>query len=183
VASKSLKSAQELVAVCKNIQIVQETLILETAAGIGSSAKITEVIEMGRKTAFLADELGFTAKEMGQLKQAGKLEQAIDSACESWLAKSQSEAYTAAKNGGRHADLIPKFSEKPIREIEKSIRSYEKLIAEHKDKIANPSKYCPDWENFHPNRKQALVDKIWPAEIQCYTEQKDILKILLEQKQ
>jgi tetratricopeptide (TPR) repeat protein len=74
VASKSLKSAQELVAVCKNLQIVQETLILETAAGIGNSAKIAEVIEVGQKTVHLADELGFTAREMGQLKQAGKLE-------------------------------------------------------------------------------------------------------------
>ncbi len=82
VASKSVKSAQELVAVCKNIQIVQETLILETAAGIGNSAKITEVIEVGRKTAFLADELGFTAREMGQLKQAGQLETSVASACE-----------------------------------------------------------------------------------------------------
>ncbi len=77
VASKSMKSAQELVAVCKNLQIAQETLLLETAAGIGNSVKITEVIEAGQKTAFFAEELGFTAREMGQLKQAGKLEGAI----------------------------------------------------------------------------------------------------------
>ena len=98
------------------------------------------------------------------------------------LAKSPSEAYITAKNGGRHADLIPKFSKKPIKEIEKSIHSYEKLIAEHKDKIANPSKYCPDWDNFHPNRQKALVEKVWPSEIQCFTEQRDILKIVLDQR-
>ncbi len=183
VASKSVKSAQELAAVCKNLQIAQETLILETAAEIGSSVKIAEVVRNGQTMAFLGEELGFTAREVGQLKQAGKLEAAIDGACESWLAKSPSEAYIAAKNGGRHADLIPKFSEKPLKEIEKSIRSYEKLIVEHKDKIANPSKYCQDWDNFHPNRKKALVEKVWPAEIQCYTEQKDILKTILDQRQ
>ncbi len=74
IASKSIKSAKELVAICKNISIANETLVLETAAGMGNSAKIGEVIEAGQRTARFADEMGFTAKEMGQLKQAGKLE-------------------------------------------------------------------------------------------------------------
>src|SRR3984957_13213010 len=82
VASKSVKSAQELVAVCKNLQIAQETLILETVAGVGNSAKIAEVIETGQKTAFFAEELGLTGQEMGHLKQAGKLESTIENACE-----------------------------------------------------------------------------------------------------
>jgi hypothetical protein len=182
VASKSVNSAKELVAVCKNLQIAQETLVLETVSGIGIPGKIAEVVRNGQTMAFLGGELGFTAQEMGQLKNLGKLEQAIDSACESWLAKSPSEAYITAKNGGRHADLIPKFSQKPIKEVEKSIRSYEKLIAEHKDKIANPSKYCPEWDTLDPRRRDALINKRWPAEIQCYTEQKDILKTLLDQR-
>jgi tetratricopeptide (TPR) repeat protein len=183
VASKSVKSAQELAAVCKNLQIAQETLVLETVAEMGSSAKIAEVIRNGQSMAFLGEELGFTAQEMGQLQKLGKLEQAIDSTCESWLAKSPSEAYIAAKNGGKHARIITEFSGKPVNEIQKSIRSYEKLIAEHKDKIANPSKYCPDWDTFHPNRQIALVEKIWPNEIQCYTEQRDVLQTILNQRQ
>ena len=32
-------------------------------------------------------------------------------------------------------------------------------------------------------RKEALIHKRWPAEIQCYTEQKDILETLLDQRQ
>ncbi len=83
VASKSAKSAQELVAVCKNIQIAQDTLLLETATGIGNSAKIAEVIEAGQKTARIADELGFTAHEMGQLKQAGNLESIVSNTLDS----------------------------------------------------------------------------------------------------
>lgn len=49
VASKSLKSAQELAAVCKNLKIAQETLILETATEIGSSVKIAEVVQLERR--------------------------------------------------------------------------------------------------------------------------------------
>ncbi|MFI5334208.1 MAG: tetratricopeptide repeat protein [Chlamydiales bacterium] len=181
--ARGFKAAEELAAICRGLQTAEKTLLLESAAGLGNGAKVAEVVRAKQTTAFLAEEFGFSAKEMLQLKQAGKLEGAIDSACESWLAKSPSEAYIAAKNGGRHADLIPKFSEKPIKEIEKSIRSYEKLIVEHQDKIVNPSKYCPDWDNFHPNRQKALIEKIWPAEIQCYTEQKDVLTTILNQKQ
>jgi tetratricopeptide (TPR) repeat protein len=77
VSAKSAKSAQELAAVCKNLQIAQETFLLETAAEIGNGAKVAEVIKAGQKTSFLGEELGFTAQEMGQLKQTGKLEKTI----------------------------------------------------------------------------------------------------------
>src|ERR1700722_1633033 len=79
VASKSVKSAQELVAVCKNLQIAQETLVLETAAGIGNSAKIAEIIKSGQTMMALGEDVGLTAHEIGKLKQAGKLEGVINS--------------------------------------------------------------------------------------------------------
>ena len=77
IASKSAKSAGELAAVLKNLQKAERTLVLETAAGVGNTAKVGEIISNGRKTALLGEELGFTAKEMGQLKQIGKLEAAL----------------------------------------------------------------------------------------------------------
>ncbi len=122
IASQSISSAKELVAICKNLQIAQEALVLETAAGIGVPVKIAEVVQNGQTVAFLGEELGFTAQEIGQLKKVGKLEQTIDSACESWLAKSPSEAYLAAKNGGKHARIITEFGDKPIKEIQKRFR-------------------------------------------------------------
>ena len=82
VASKSVKSANELATVCKNIKIANEVLVLETAAEIGSGAKVGEIVNAGKATAFLGEELGFTAQEMGQLKKMGHLEGAIDSASE-----------------------------------------------------------------------------------------------------
>ena len=63
-----------------------------------------------------------------------------------------------------------------------SIRSYEKLITEHQDKIANPLKHYPHWNTLDPRRQDALINKRWPAEIQCYTEQKDVLQTLLDQR-
>ena len=75
VASKSIKVAEELVVVCKNIQFAQETLVLEAAAGIGSSSKIAEIIEAGQKAGQLANDLGYSGRELGVLKKSGKLEE------------------------------------------------------------------------------------------------------------
>ena len=101
VASKSMKSAQELAAVCKNLQFAQETLILETATEIGNSAKIAEVVRNGQIMAFLGEELGFTTQEMGQLKKLGKLEQAIDSACEELACQITKRSVYSSKKWGK----------------------------------------------------------------------------------
>lgn len=77
IASKSVKSARELTAILKNLQKAEGTLVLEAAAGVGNTVRVGEIVSAGRQTAFLGEELGFTAKEMGQLKQAGKLEMTV----------------------------------------------------------------------------------------------------------
>ncbi len=82
VASKSVNSAKELAAVCKNLQTAQEILILETATGIGIPAQVSEIVTMGKKTATLGEELGFTVQEIGELQKARKLETAVANACE-----------------------------------------------------------------------------------------------------
>ena len=82
VASKSIKVAEELVVVCKNIQIAQETLVLETAAGIGNPSKIAEIVEAGQKTGQLANNLGYSGSELGVLKKSGKLEETFSHSLE-----------------------------------------------------------------------------------------------------
>jgi tetratricopeptide (TPR) repeat protein len=77
IASKGVKSAQELAAVCKNLQLAQETLLFEAACGIGNSIKIAEIVKAGQNTAFFAEELGYTAEEIGRLKQTRQLETAV----------------------------------------------------------------------------------------------------------
>ncbi len=76
LASKSAKSAQELAAICKNIQRAQETLVLETAAEIGNGAQIAKVIQ--RKTITIAEKLGFNAHEIAQIENIGKIEEGIN---------------------------------------------------------------------------------------------------------
>lgn len=182
VATKTVKGAQELAAVCKNLQIAQETLILETATGIGDVVKIAEIIETGQKTAFFAEELGFTAGEVLELKQAGKLEAAINSRLDRLVTQSESEVLKAAINKDSHVKMVRDYLDKPVKEIQKGIRSYEKQIALHQEKIANPSKFIPHWEELHPERQHALINKKWPAEIQCYTEQRDLLQSILNER-
>ena len=119
---------------------------------------------------------------MTQLKQAGKLEDAVNNGLNRVVSRSKSEAYIVAKNGGKHAPLLPQFEGKTAKEIQKSIKSYEKQIALHQDKIANPSSHIPEWHELDPRRQDALINRRWPAEIQCYEEQRDVLQSILNQR-
>ncbi|WP_316358460.1 hypothetical protein [Candidatus Neptunichlamydia sp. REUL1] len=94
--------------------------------------------------------------------------------------KPLSQAYITARNGGKHAPLIRRYKDVSTKEIQKGIHSYEKQIVKHQDKIANPSKHCPGWDNFHPNRQKALVNDVWPKEIINFQEEKEVLKNILD---
>ncbi len=85
-----MNSARELVSICKNIQIAQETLILETAAGIGMPARVSEVVTAIKRTTDLGEDLGFSTKQMAELHKAGTLETTVNKAAiylsEEWKA-------------------------------------------------------------------------------------------------
>ncbi|MFS8564375.1 MAG: tetratricopeptide repeat protein [Rhabdochlamydiaceae bacterium] len=164
--AKGAKGAQELSAVYKTLQNAEKALLLESAAELGSSAKIGEALTTTYNTALLGEELGFSVKEMNQLKQAGKLEGAINSSLEKLVSQSESEVYKATINQNKHVKMVRDYLDKPAKEIQKGINSYEKQIAIHKDKIVNPAKYCPDWDKLDPRQREALLNKKWPAEIQ-----------------
>jgi tetratricopeptide (TPR) repeat protein len=74
--SKGVKGAQELSSIYKGLQTAEKTLLLESVTGL-ESAKIAEVIQSSQRTIILGEELGFTPHQMGQLKQAGNLENAV----------------------------------------------------------------------------------------------------------
>jgi tetratricopeptide (TPR) repeat protein len=75
--AKGAKGAQELSAVYKTLQNAEKALLLESAAELGSSAKIGEALTTTYNTALLGEKLGFSVKEMNQLKQAGQLERSF----------------------------------------------------------------------------------------------------------
>jgi tetratricopeptide (TPR) repeat protein len=68
------KGVQNVARAAQGFKMAKETFFLEAAAEIGNGARVGEIVASGRNTLFLGEELGFTAKEMGHLKQAGKLE-------------------------------------------------------------------------------------------------------------
>lgn len=158
VAAKSARSAQELAAICKNLQIAQETVILEATAEVGNSAKVA------------------------QLQQTGKLEGAINSSLEKLVSESKSEVLRAAISQNKHIKMVKDYLVKPAKEIQKGISSYEKQITIHKEKITNPTKYYPHWDKLDPRRREALINKIWPKEIKQYEEQRKVLQSILNER-
>lgn len=182
VATKSIKSAKELAAVCKNIKIANETLVLEAAGEIGSSIKVSEVVNSGKTAIALGEDVGLTAREMAHLKKAGNLEGAINSRLEKIVSQSESEVLKSAIDRNKHIKMVKDYLNKPAKEIQKGINSYEKQIAIHKDKIANPTKHYPDWNALDPRQRNALINKKWPLEIKGYEEQKDMLQSILKER-
>jgi len=113
VAAKSIQSAQELAAFCKNIQIAQDTLLVEAAAGVGSSVKIGEIIQAGQRTIGMAEELGFSTYEMRQLKQAGNLEAAVAKSYDG-LSGALQESYALYDKA---QEALKPFTKKPLPEF------------------------------------------------------------------
>lgn len=182
IGTKSIKSAQELASVCKNLQIAQETLILETATGIKSGAKIGNIVREGQTMLALGEDVGLTAREMAQLKRTGSLENTINNRLDKLVAQSESEVLKAAINKDAHVKMIKDYLDKPSKEIQKGIKSYEKQIAIHKDKIENPTKHYPDWNKLDPRQREALIKKKWPTEINIYEDQKNVLQSILQER-
>jgi hypothetical protein len=92
-----------------------------------------------------------------------------------------SNAYEAAKAGGKHAGYLNQYESLPDHLVEKAVRGFEKQIAAHESWIDDPFlKLPPDYPTINVER---LVTKKWPSDITRLKEQRDIvLGILKERK-
>jgi hypothetical protein len=61
-----------------------------------------------------------------------------------------------AEAGGRHAGFLRNYQGKPPDELRRGIDSLKKQIAEHKDKIANPEKYIPNWKSLEAKKESRI---------------------------
>jgi hypothetical protein len=92
------------------------------------------------------------------------------------------DAYTLAKNGGRHSGWYNQFKDKDESEICRGIRAIEKQMQEHQDKILNPRKYIRGFDSLTPQEQNGLVKRKWPKDIQRQGEQKVILQGILRER-
>jgi len=114
IIAKGIKGAQEVTYVLKNIGRVEDMILLEAAAEVGNGAQFGEILNAGKRTAYLGEELGFTAKEMGQLKQAGKLETTVSKTYEQ-LSLSMKESAALSKKA---RIALKQHAKKPMPEFE-----------------------------------------------------------------
>ena len=67
------------------------------------------------------------------------------------------------------------------REMKKSIRSHQKTIALHEDKIRNPEKYVPGWNNLNDIRRKQIING-WKKEIFNYSRDISIIEESLKKR-
>jgi hypothetical protein len=77
IISKGFKGAQELGSILQRFQTAEKTLLLESLAECGNTAKFAEVIQSTRTTIALGEDLGFSYKQMAALKEAGTLDRTV----------------------------------------------------------------------------------------------------------
>jgi hypothetical protein len=71
------------------------------------------------------------------------------------------------------------YKDRNKNELKKGIKSFDKQIELHKNKMKDPAKYNPGWENFHPDRKISLMGR-WQKDVERHMEQKAILEEILK---
>jgi hypothetical protein len=91
-------------------------------------------------------------------------------------------ALETAKAGGKHTGFLKNYRNKPTEELQRGIASLKKQIDLHRDKIAHPEKHIPDWPSHDPRRREALLKRKWPEDIQRQAEQLEILEGLLKER-
>jgi hypothetical protein len=70
--------------------------------------------------------------------------------------------------------MVANYLGKSAKELQSGIASFEAQIATHLDMIKNPGKYIEGFEKLDPRRQQALINKVWPSQIERQREQLDI---------
>jgi hypothetical protein len=86
-------------------------------------------------------------------------------------------------DGGKHSGFLKNNIGRPTDELKRGVAKLEKQISMHEDKIANPAKYIEDWVKLDIRQQEALLKKKWPADINRQTEQRDILRSILAERE
>ena len=95
--------------------------------------------------------------------------------------KKYDEIFETAKNDGRHAGTYRQSMEKTDAQLDKSIRSHEQQVADHYDKISNPRKYAPKWNEMDKRVQEGLL-KRWQKDIDKNKEAAEIEKRAREER-
>lgn len=92
-----------------------------------------------------------------------------------------SPAYQTALAGGKHSGFLKNYLSRSTEEINKAINTLQngkRGINTHLDKIANPTKYVPNWNSLQAGHQQSLISG-WQKEITNASEQIQILMGIL----
>lgn len=89
--------------------------------------------------------------------------------------RQMSDAYKAAKDGGKHSGFLQQLPRLGDRQRRKSAESFQEQVDLHLDKIAMPEKYVQNWLSLRESHKASLLRE-WRKEVLDHREQIEILK-------
>ena len=68
-----------------------------------------------------------------------------------------------------------------MKQLERAKNNYARQVERHYEKINNPVKYIPEWENLTPAHQRAVLEN-WQEDINRNRELSTIMEYLLRQK-
>jgi len=128
-----------------------------------NTGQISQLDEMRASDDQPRDEKGRFAPTEGE----GSSSESVDKSSKSDIIKSRDNVEIGTQF----------FAEKDIsnqdsNSLKRAMRKYEKRISEHQDKVNNPEKHVPDWDNYSDAKKAGLI-KHWNKEIRNFQESID----------
>jgi len=93
IAARGAGAVKEIGVICKNLQTAEKVFVLEAVAtGRNAGVDVGAVITSAERTLAAGEDLGLTAKEIAELKQAGNLEQVVDKGRDYFVGKPEMQA-------------------------------------------------------------------------------------------
>lgn len=89
--------------------------------------------------------------------------------------------YQEALAGGKFAGALKSSRAQSDKSLNKSIRSFEKQVAEHVEKIMNPEKFIPNWEQVDERKKPGII-KDWTSHMEKNKKNLDVARKVREER-
>lgn len=148
----------------------------EAARVMGSQARLKRVLggQDAREAWNRGRDAGYRVMLLGKhsIDRPGSVDR-------QWLPAT--DAYEAAKAGGRHSGWYQEQLANGVRQIVKGIRSIERQLTDHEQWLANPDAKVDDWL-VRDERYRAGLLRRWQRDVQRHREQIEILNGILAER-
>lgn len=136
---------------------------------LGEILTAVGIIEFGTgRSVFTGEPLALWERILG-IVPGGKILKEVD------------KAYDIAKAGGKYSGALKEYIKRPTKDIQNAVRSYERQVEVHRQKLANPANYVPNWHTLRTEHQQNLL-RHWQQDLERNAAHANIMRGILKER-